>query len=230
MRKVLIIEDDLSVCDMLQDFLEDEQYEIKIAHNGSEALKLLGQEKYDLAIMDWELPDLAGPEIIKSLRDNGSGLRILMLTGRSDIEDKTHGLDCGADDYLTKPFQLNVLGARLRALQRRSENVMDSHLKFGDLILDRDLKVVSFQERILALKPIEYSLLEFFMRNPNRVFTMEQLLDSVWKTDSTSAESAVRTSVSRLRQQISEGKVGQPTILSVRGYGYKFTVLEVNQK
>lgn len=222
MAKVLIVEDDHSTVNVLKDILEAEQHTVESASNGADAMFLLDNYQFDLAIVDWELPDAAGVDIIKRSRERGVSLKFLILTGRGDSSDKIKGLDSGSDDYMTKPFDKGELMARVRALLRRPNDVQGNELKAGNLTLNTVSHQVQVGDQEVDLLPKEYSLLEFFLRHPNQVFSIEAILERVWKSESDSSESAVRTCVTRLRKKI-ESEDG-PQIVSVHGFGYKMTL------
>lgn len=164
---------------------------------------------------------MSGVELVQKFRASGGKTPILMLTGRNSVPEKTEGLDAGADDYLTKPFDLNELSARLRALLRRPPEVAATVLKAGDLVLDPTSHEVLLCDKPVSLLPLEFSLLEFFMRHPNHVFSHNALVERVWKSESNATAEAVRTCVMALRKKITE-KGKQSMIRTVHGTGYKF--------
>ncbi len=167
------------------------------------------------------MPFVSGVELIHQFRSSGGKTPILMLTGRNSVPEKTEGLDAGADDYLTKPFDLNELSARLRALLRRPPEVNANVLKSSDLVLNPSTREVTLGDSPINLLPLEYSLLEFFMRHPNHVFSHNALVERVWKSESNATAEAVRTCVMALRKKITiAGK--QSMIRTVHGTGYKF--------
>jgi DNA-binding response OmpR family regulator len=224
MAKILLIEDDLTTASMVRDWLEGERYTIDEAHSGAEALTYLKSYQYDLVIVDWMLPEGNGVEVMKSYRSGGGHAPILMLTGKRAIVEKEAGLDAGADDYLTKPFDMRELSARIRALLRRAPAVRGSVLECGSIALDTTSCTVTRGGTLLKLLPTEYSLLEFLMRNQGTVFNTAALLEHVWKADSEATDIAVRTYITRLRKKIDVE--GAPSfITTVHGLGYK---LEAN--
>ncbi len=220
MAKILLVEDDNATAEMLVDFLENERHSVEHVDSVTQANALLAVYGYDLLILDWELPDGSGIDVLKRFRKSGGASPTLLLTGRKTMNDKESGLDSGADDYLTKPFDFRELSARLRALLRRSPAVTGNILKCGNLTLDTAQAKASRDEETLKLLPTEYALLEFFMRNQGRVFSTDALLANVWKADSEATANGVRTYITRLRQKIDSAN--QPSMLkTIHGLGYK---------
>lgn len=220
MAKVLVVEDDKLLANMIADFLRAQQYTIECVYNGADAEELLRNYHYDAIVIDWGLPEKTGIEVVKKFRFDGGTAPILMLTGRDTIDEKEQGLDNGADDYLTKPFHMKELSARLRAILRRAAPTKRSTLSAGDLELDPVAHKVTRDGEELSLHPREFALLEHLMRNPNQVFSAENLLDRVWKSDSSVGPEGVRASIKRLRKKIDvEGK--ESLIETVYGVGYK---------
>ena len=220
MSKILIVEDDEASAKILSDRLKKERYVVDVAYDGDSGLHMAVHYEYEVLIVDWELPGLSGVEMIRQCREAGGSARILMLTGRKSDEDKVEGLDTGADDYLSKPYSFSELQARLRALLRRTESLGQDKLKVADLILDLHRKKLLRDGEEVALLPLEYALLEFFMRNPNRIFTGEELLKKIWSSNSEATVATVRTYVARLRGKL--GSRGRKSIVStVHGLGYK---------
>jgi len=218
--KVLIVEDDVSLGKMIRDWLVMEHHKVEIVTDGAEAQNMLKVYEYDILILDWELPHVTGIEILKEFRSRGGTTPVLVLTGKGTIDDKETGFDAGADDYLTKPFHGKELTARLRALLRRPEGYVGDLLKFAHLTLDhQNFQVMKAGEEIRLL-PKEFALLEFLMRNPNRVFAAEALLNRVWVTESEATVDALTTCIKRLRKKIDVE--GQPSIIrTIHGVGYR---------
>jgi DNA-binding response OmpR family regulator len=220
MAKILLIEDDLVTAQMVRDWLENERYTVEEAHNGEEALDFIKTYEYDVLIVDWMLPQSSGVEVIKNYRLSGGRAPVLLLTGKRSVMEKEFGLDSGADDYLTKPFDMRELSARIRALLRRSPQVRSAVLRCGNIALDTATCTVSRDGTDIKLLPTEYSLLEFFMRNQGVVFNSASLLEHVWKSDSEATDVAVRTYITRLRKKIDTD--GKPSLITtVHGLGYK---------
>lgn len=223
MAKILVVDDDTLLANMIADFLRAQQYTIEVVYNGADAEELLSNYHYDAVVIDWGLPEKTGIEVVKKFRFEGGTSPVLMLTGRDTIDEKETGLDNGADDYLTKPFHMKELSARLRALLRRMAPSKKPTLEAGDLSLDPVAHKVTRGGEELSLHPREFALLEHLMRNPNQVFSAENLLDRVWKSDSSVGPEGVRASIKRLRKKVDvEGK--ESVIETVYGVGYKLTI------
>ncbi len=221
MAKVLIVEDDRQLSDLICDWLQGQGHLPEPVYKGALGLEKLQFYKYDIVILDWELPELSGPEICQQYRKGGGATPILMLTGKKEIDDKEEGLDAGADDYLTKPFHLKELGARLRALLRRPVAVNSNELVAGDITLKPGSRQAFRGQDELSIQPKELALLEFFMRHPNQPFSSEALLDRVWASESDAAPDTVRIQIMRLRHKIDvAGK--DSMIRTVHRVGYMF--------
>ena len=220
MAKILVVEDDLTVCTIIKDWLTHQHHTVEISHNGLEADHYLKTYQYDVIVLDWGLPDLSGVELCKRYKSSGGRAPVLMLTGKHDIEDKEEGFNAGADDYLTKPFDIKELSARIRALLRRPTNVYDNILSIRNVSLDPNNHIATKDGEPIKLTPKEFAVLEFFMRNPSKVFKADALLDHVWNSEAGSGPETVRTCIKRLRRQIDTE--GQSSIIeNVHGVGYK---------
>ncbi len=220
MSKLLIVEDDESALFMLKQGLLDERYIVEATDNAEDALHLLGINLYDLIILDWELPKTSGLQLLQDFRGKGGIAPVLFLTGKDTLDDIEKGLDCGADDYLVKPFAWRELLSRVRALLRRNSVQKQSVLECGPITLDPATGVVTAFDVPVKLTAQDQSLLEFLMRHPDQVFSTESLLDRVWKTDRAATGSAVRTSFLRIRKALSiDGR--EIPIVNIRGIGYK---------
>ena len=209
MAKILIAEDDLDLAGMVEDWLHREQYTVELVANGSDANDRLRFYSYDLVVLDWDMPKMTGIEVLKEFRSRGGTTPVIMLTGKDTLADKERGLDTGADDYLPKPFEPRELSARIRALIRRSTSQYQTSniLSVKDLSLDLVSHEVTRDGEKLGLLPKEFALLEFFMRHPNEVYSLEALLERIWISESDSSPDAVRTCIQRLRKKIDvEGK------------------------
>ncbi len=222
MAKILIVEDDESLGPVIEQVLTDERHLVDRVLNVADCKAYLDSVTYDMLVVDWNLPDGSGVDVCMEYRRKGGTSPILMLTGRTDVDDKVSGLDAGADDYLTKPFHTRELTSRVRALLRRPPVVTNKILKARDITLDPLGHTVKRGDEVLKLYPKEFTLLELFMRNPNRLFSANDLLDRVWPTDSDASVETVRTTIQRLRQRVeSEDDNKQPLIQTVRGVGYR---------
>jgi two-component system, OmpR family, response regulator MprA len=219
--KILVVDDERAVRESLRRALELEGYEIQLAGDGSEALyRLEGNEEPDAMILDVLMPGVDGLEVCRRLRGSGSKLPVLMLTARTEVEDRVAGLDAGADDYVTKPFALEELLARVRALLRRTTEGDDGEvLRFGDLELDPRTREVRRGERSIELTRTEFSLLELFLRNPRQVLTRSVIFERVWGYDFGFASNSLDVYIGYLRRKTEAG--GEPRLIhTVRGVGY----------
>lgn len=220
--KILLVEDEKRMVQALSSLLELEGYETDAFYDGEEGLLALQSEMYDLAVIDVMLPGLSGFEIVRQARKNGVQTPILLLTAKSESEDKVEGLDSGADDYLTKPFDTNELLARIRALTRRNRLVNDSLLSFGDLSLNTKTFQLSNTHSSLSvrLKDKEYRIMEYLMMNQNRIIEREQLALKIWGYESDAEYNNVEVYLTFTRKKLAfiESRV---QIKSVRGIGYE---------
>ena len=220
--KIFIIEDETSIIQLVQHNLEKDGFIVSSAINGNEWLKDLKKFEPNLLLLDWMLPDLSGIEICKSIRKDTSykNLPVIMLTAKGEDEDKIKGLDSGADDYLTKPFSYNELLARIKAILRRSDpKTVSDTLEFDDLRLDRLEKRVFRDSIEIKLGPTEFRLLEFFLTNPKRVFSRDQILENVWPNNINVETRTIDVHVRRLRKSININN-NKELIRTVRSSGY----------
>lgn len=225
MAKILLVEDDLDLSLTLVEKLEFEHHRVEAVANGKDALHLLGVAVYDLIILDWGLPDLCGLDILKSFRSTGGATPVLMLTGRKSVTEKEEGLDTGADDYLTKPFDMVELTARVRALLRRPVQLLENVLRFDTIELDVRSFQVTRDGKNIPLTSREFAVLEFFMRHPGQTFNAEAILDRVWRSDEAGSLQGVRVCIKRIREKLDAG--GQASyISSEHGFGYKLDHLD----
>lgn len=222
MAKVLLVEDDKQLCALVSDWLAHQNYVVECVYTGTEAHEFLSMYQYDVIVLDWALPDVSGLEVLQKFRANGGATPVLILTGKRSIREKEQGLDGGADDYLTKPFDVKELSARLRALLRRTPSFSNDILTVGHLRLDPQARHVTLAGQTVKLYPKDFALLEYLMRYPNKVFSSEQLLDAVWTADTEAGTETIRTSIKRLRKSLE--REGQPQMIdTVHGVGYKLT-------
>ena len=220
MAKILLVEDDQAVAEAIVDALEFESNVVEHVDCGLEASQRLKLYQYDLVVLDWDLPRKSGVEVCGEYRSGGGTLPILMLTGKSSVEDRVTGLDAGADDYLPKPFSMKELSARVRALLRRPEPMVSELVQLGPLQIDLKFHKVMRGQEELNLLAKEISLLEFLVRHRGQVFSVDDLLNKVWHSESDSSEDAVRQCVTRLRKKI-DGEGENSLIVTVKGLGYK---------
>ena len=221
--KVLIVEDEHRIARSIKKGLELKSFVVDLAFDGQKGYDLASSEKYDVIILDRMLPGKDGLEICRQIRSEGNHTPVLMLTAKNDINDRVDGLDCGADDYLGKPFAFVELLARLNALARRPRQAQDPRLKSDDLVLD----TVNFQAtragQPLNLSKKEFALLEFFMRHPSQLFNKDQLVEQVWDYDSSVLANTAQVYLGYLRQKIDKNfPKSKPLIHTVRGFGYRF--------
>lgn len=223
MPKILLVEDDQEVYAHLITWLENEHYEVEHSADGRIGLDMLRAYVYDVVILDWQLPNLSGPEICKAFRGGGGTTPVLMLTGRNEVSDRLQGFDSGADDYLSKPFDIRELGARVRSLVRRPSLIVGDELKAGDLLLNISARKLTKNGVEISLAKKEFALLELFMRNPNQVFSTNAILDRVWESESDATSDSLRTFIKKLRKKIDdEGK--ESMIRNLPGVGYRLDV------
>ena len=217
--RILVVDDDLAVCRSIDRALRLEGYEVVTVATGHEALEAVAQNSPDALVLDLQLPDLDGLQVCRRIREAGDDTPILMLTARHGIDDRVQGLDAGADDYLVKPFALEELLARLRALLRRRFEGEGGLLRFGELTLDLASREAHRGERAFVLTRIEFDLLELFLRHPRQVLTREVLLNRVWGFDFDSGTNSLAVYVGYLRRKTEAG--GEPRCIhTVRGVGY----------
>jgi two-component system response regulator MprA len=216
--RVLVVDDEPAVRSALKRALELDGYSVSLAADGQQALNRLRDDRVDAIVLDVAMPVLDGIETARRLRDAGDRTPILMLTARDAIDDRVDGLDAGADDYLTKPFALRELHARLRALLRRIDSPTEE-LHYGDLRLDPKTRDVFRGPRRLELSRTEYNLLELFLRHPRQVLTRSAIYERVWDYDLGATSSVLGVYIGYLRRKTEEG--GEPRLLhTVRGVGY----------
>ncbi|MBW4619287.1 MAG: response regulator [Cyanosarcina radialis HA8281-LM2] len=226
--RILIVEDDEFTAQILSTALADRRYAIEVAKDGESAWGLVEGCDYDLILLDVILPKLDGISLCQRLRSHGYTMPILLLTGRDSSHDKAIGLDAGADDYLAKPFELEELVARVRALLRRGNSTSPPILKWGSLILNPSSCEVTYDRQLVHLTPKEYAILELFLRNKSRVFSCTAILDRIWSFDKTPGEEAVRTQIKGLRQKLKAAGAPSDFLETVYGIGYRLKPLEAN--
>jgi DNA-binding response OmpR family regulator len=218
--KILLIEDDLESCQMTNSWLALDHHDVEYVTNGEDARARLRVYHYDVILLDWQLPNHSGLDILKEFRGRGGTSPVLILTGRTLSSDKEIGLDAGADDYLTKPYDGKELLARIRALLRRPPSYAGAVIAWGNILLDSRTHRVTREGQQVHLLPTEFALLEFLLRNPNRIFSPEALLDRIWENEATVSVDAVTSCIKRLRKKIDTK--GQPSLIrSIYGVGYK---------
>jgi len=223
-HKILIVDDERSILDLLEMILKREQFQVATASDGKSAMALFDSFKPDLVLLDLMLPDTNGHDLCREMTRKRS-VPIIMLTAKNDIVDKVLGLELGADDYITKPFDTRELIARIKAVLRRlekneaAERKILSHL---DLVVDLENRTVTKGGKPVDLTLKEYELLEVFMKNPRKVFSREDLLQLAWGYDFMGDTRAVDICVTRLRKKIEDDSSNPKYILTVYGFGYRF--------
>ncbi|MDD5543041.1 MAG: response regulator transcription factor [Acidobacteriia bacterium] len=223
-RRILVIEDDRNIADLVEYNLQKSGFEVHTRDRGHHLLMLLRQLKPALLILDVMLPDQDGFELCRDIRKEKEfqSLPILFLTAKGEEVDKVLGLELGADDYMTKPFSPRELVARVRAHVRRTEAEPASIVSHGPILLNRDECSVRVENREVKLSATEFKLLEYFLSHPNRVFSRNQLLDSVWGTEAFVTPRTVDVHIRRLREKIERDSEKPAFLKTVRGFGYKF--------
>jgi len=221
MAKVLVVDDEPNICALLSATLRLVEFEVQVAHNGRDALAAAEQYQPDLVVLDVMLPDLDGFEVARKLRDKGQNMPVLFLTARHSVEDRISGLTVGADDYVTKPFSLEEVVLRIRAILRRArmaEPTDDGVLRYADLEMDEDAHVVRRAGKIVDLSPTEFNLLRYLMDNAGRVVSKAQILDRVWNYDFGGDGRIVESYIYYLRKKVD--RWDPPLIHTLRGVGY----------
>jgi two-component system phosphate regulon response regulator PhoB len=223
---VLVVEDEDALATLLQYNLEKEGYQVALAADGEEALMLVDERMPDLVVLDWMLPKISGIELCRRLRGRSEtrNMPIMMLTARGEESDRIRGLDTGADDYVTKPFSMTELAARIRAVLRRIRpGLAEDRVSHGDITMDRVAHRVRRSGREIHLGPTEFRLLDYLMQHPGRVFSREQLLDAVWGSDVYVEARTVDVHIGRLRKALNNDDEVDP-IRTVRSAGYSLDV------
>ena len=219
--RVLVVDDESTLAELVGLALRYEGWDVRTAPDGQTALSIARDFRPDLAVLDVMLPDIDGLEVLRRLRADQQRMPVLFLTARDDVNDRIAGLTAGGDDYVTKPFSVEELVLRLRALLRRSHLTLTSDssmVAVGDLTLDEDSREVHRGGELIPLTATEFELLRFFMRNPKRVLSKAQILDRVWNYDFGGQANIVELYVSYLRKKIDAGR--SPMIHTMRGFGY----------
>lgn len=217
--RILIAEDETELAKGLKFLLEKNMFTVDTVHDGAEALAYLRCRDYDVVILDIMMPKVDGLEVLRQIRATGSGIPVLMLTAKSEIEDRVAGLEAGADDYLPKPFASPEFIARVRALSRRNAGYAEACLSFGNVKLDCNRYEMSCGREMVRLNNKEFQLMELFMRNPRFVFSSAHLMDKIWGQDSEADISVVWTYVGFLRRKLKEIEA-DIEIRTARGAGY----------
>ena len=217
MPKLLLVDDDVQLAEMVEQFLSFEHYQVEVASDGDQALHMLRSNSYDLAIVDLNLPSLSGTEICSQYRAGGGRIPILMLTAQTAVTDKVGGLESGADDYLTKPFAMVELQARLKALLRRADRqLVEDRLSHGSITLEPSSFRATLNGQEVRLLKKEVLIIELLIRYPGRVFSADEIISRVWQSDDYPTGEVVRSHIRNIRK-----KLGDDAIKTVHGVGYK---------
>ncbi len=220
--KILIIEDEHKIANLIKQGLEQERYIVDAAYDGESGFDLACEDNYDLIILDRLLPKMDGLLICKKLREQNNHIPIIMLTAKAQILDRVEGLDSGADDYLTKPFAFEELLARIKAMSRRPKETVNKILQVSDLVLNTGTYEVKRNNIKINLSSKEFKLLEYLMKNKNKILTKEQIIDHVWNYDADILPNTVEVFIGYLRNKIDKPfKDEEPLISTIRGFGYR---------
>jgi DNA-binding response OmpR family regulator len=223
--RLLLADDDKQLLNLVTDWLEYQKFNIVTARYGTQCQEFLLTTKYDLLILDWQMPELTGLEICRWFRARGGTTPVLMVSGKMGIDDKEHAFAAGIDDYLTKPFELRELTMRINALLRRTGAANSRILQIGPLTLDPDTHIAKVDGNQLNLTATEFAVLEYMGRHPNQVFSTRTLLDRVWKNATDVSPDTVRVYIKRLREKLHT--LGHRDLLqNIHGVGYKFDTPE----
>lgn len=217
--RLLFAEDDRSLCKAMKTILEHAGYAVDIVHNGRDALDYAPGYDYDGMILDWMMPAPDGLAVLRELRGKGVSVPCLMLTARDAVEDRVSGLDAGADDYLPKPFASSELLARIRAMLRRKEDFRQDKMAFANVTLDRQSMVISCGDKSTRLNNKAFQLMEMFMEQPGRVYSVDQIMERVWGWDAEAEMNALWVTISNLRKVLNEFGADLQ-IKASRGVGY----------
>jgi DNA-binding response OmpR family regulator len=223
MPKALLADDDARLRQLIGDWLEHHQFTLDVVSDGVQAQEMLGHGVYDVLIFDWDMPGMNGVDLCRWFRGRGGTTPVLMLTGKNSIDEKEDGFSAGVDDYLTKPFELRELTARLTALLRRGNVAPTRKVQAGPLSIDPDAHAASVDGTPLKLTATEFAVLEFMSRHPNQVFSADALIDRVWKSSSEISPDTVRVYIKRLREKLMALGHGE-LIQNVHGVGYKLVL------
>lgn len=219
--RILIVEDDVNIADVIQRGLVQQHYSVDVAYDGENGMDLAWSNDYDLVILDVMLPKKNGNEVCRSLREEGLSTPILMLTALGSPSDVIRGLDQGADDYLTKPFDFGVLLARVRSLTRRHSEQRTAEIRVGDLVIDTTRRTVTRDDKPISLTAKEFALLEYFALNKGKVLTREAIGEHVWDINFDPRSNVIESLMHCLRHKIDKDQKF-PLIHTVRGAGYRF--------
>lgn len=217
--RLLLAEDEQELSNALVAVLKHNNYSVDAVYNGQDALDYIENGNYDGVILDIMMPKMDGITVLKTIRSHGNSIPVILLTAKSEIDDRVDGLDSGADDYLTKPFSMKELLARIRAMTRRQSDTTDAILSFADLSLNRATYQIQCNDQSLRLANKEYQMLEMLMTNPGQIISVEQFMDKIWGFDSEAELNVVWVYISYLRKKLSS-LGSRVRIKATRGIGY----------
>lgn len=225
--RILICEDEIDLADGLSAILKGNKYSVDVVYDGEEALTYLEAENYDAVVLDIMMPKVDGITVLKTIREQGNSIPVIMLTAKSELDDKIVGLDSGADDYLTKPFEVKELLARLRAITRRKENITDNVLTFGNITLNRTTFELSSEKGSYKLTNKEFQMLEMLMSTPSNIISADTFMDKIWGYDTDSDISVVWVYISYLRKKLAKLEANAE-IKVTRNVGYSLEAINGN--
>lgn len=220
LSRILLVEDDSVSAGLAKAWLERDSHVVDAVYDGNDGAELALQGTYDLLILDWELPGQSGLQIITKYRTQVNTAPVLFVTGKNSIDDKTAGFNAGADDYLTKPYELRELSMRVKALLRRPPTLKAAVMELSGIKVNSDAHKVYFQGKEVQTKPREFALLELLINNPNNVYSSDALKDKLWQFDADIGDTGIRVLISRLRHKLG---ADQSPIKTVYGVGYTFS-------
>ena len=218
--RLLVVEDEVAIADFIARGLGEHGYAVDVAGDGEDALSLLAIGTFTVVVLDVVLPRVDGLTVCRRMRESGNRTPVLMLTARDAIEDRVRGLDCGADDYLIKPFAFAELLARVRALSRREPSLAGPVLRVGDLELDTTTRQAQRRGRRIEFNSKEFAILEYLMHNPDRILTRSMITERVWNYDSENTANVIDVYIARLRRKVDDGEEVK-LIHTIRGAGYR---------
>ncbi len=218
--KILVVDDEVRIAKAIKQGLEQDGYAVDMEHDGEDGYNAARADEYDVVILDVMMPEMDGFEVAKKLRQDGFKMPIMMLTAKDQSRDIVEGLDAGADDYLAKPFSFDILSARIRALLRRPQDVVDNVLTASDLEMDVANHSVTRAGKEVKLSNKEFAILEYLLRNKNRILSKTNIMTHVWDFDADILPNNVEVFINYLRGKVDKPFAGEPLIQTVRGFGY----------
>lgn len=224
LAKILVVDDDIHIANLITRFLKQKQYQVECANNGKQAREIFDRFHPDLVILDINLPDTLGYDLCTQMQDNNN-VFVLMLTSRTDVEDKKKGFSTGADDYLTKPFDLEELEFRIQAILRRRRTVKTTGgetIYLGDLSINPQTREVKLGNELIIFTTLEFDLLYFLATHPNQVWSREDLVSNVWQNNPMGENRVVDVHIGQIRRKIEPNTLSRRYIYTIRGVGYKF--------